>query len=96
MSPAHDPHIGFGSCEHAVYLPWMDVQGLAPPEAVLSAAGQLAELLVWLGHEADAVVLQRALGEWLEAYAVGGWVGGWVGGAAATESLSQHHHPMQV
>lgn len=62
---------------------WLCVQGLAPQEAVLSAAGQLAELLVWLGHEADAVVLQRALGEWLEAYAVG----------EAAAATAESHHP---
>lgn len=46
------------------------LHGLAPPPPMLAAAGQLAELLVWLGHEADACTLQRALGEWAEASTV--------------------------
>ncbi|PNH07535.1 Elongator complex protein 1 [Tetrabaena socialis] len=44
------------------------VHGLAPRAAQLEEAGQLAELLVLLGHADDARLLQRTVAAWQAAY----------------------------
>jgi hypothetical protein len=43
--------------------------GLGPPQHTLEEAGQLCELLVMLGHSADAAKLQQRVGAWQAAAA---------------------------
>jgi hypothetical protein len=51
------------------------VHSLAPRPGILEEVGQLAELLVLMGHDADARTLQRAISGWQGAYAVSGQEG---------------------